>query len=73
MKPTFLLNRFAITILGSHIVVYLCWCFIDFSFKTPILETFKDENSRGWYLSFLFCVLFCGLPIYLPFKGKDND
>jgi len=69
MTPKFNLQMFIYIVLGSQIAVYLCWSFVDMSFSTPLIETFKTSNSRGHYLMFLFCVLFIGLPFYAPFKN----
>jgi hypothetical protein len=72
MKPKFNLSAFIYIFFGSQIIVYLCWSFVTLSFLIPLIETFKTNESRGFYLMFLFCILFVGVPHYMPFK-RDSD
>jgi len=71
MSTKFNLSIFIYILFGSQIIVYLSWSFIELSFLTPLIETFKTNESRGFYLMFLFCVIFMGLPHYMPFKNNN--
>ena len=70
METKFNLKRCLIFILGLHILAYLGWSFVEFSFYQPIQQTLNDETSRGMYLVFLIVIIFFGLPYYAPFKDE---
>lgn len=65
MKQKFNLTKFILVLAVSHLVVYICWSFVSLSFSEPIIETLKDNSSRGAYLWFLFVVLVLGAVFYI--------
>ena len=72
MTLKFYLHRFIYVFFGTQFLIYLCWSFIELSFLTPIIDTFKTTNSRGCYLMIMFCILVCGSPYYAPFENNTK-
>jgi len=62
------LKRIALVLIISHLSIYLCWSFVVFSLSTPVLETFKNNDTRGFYLLFLFMVMFFSMPYTFPIE-----
>ena len=53
-----------------QLIVWLGWSFIELSIKTPIIETFQTNESRGYYLMFLSFCFMAGCPYIFPFEKE---
>ena len=65
MKQKFNLRNFIYIFIGSQLIIYIAWGFIELSFLTPLIKTFETDISRGFYIMFLFCLFIITMPYYL--------
>ena len=69
-QVTFKPKIFATIFLCAHLVVYLCYSFVELSFVKPIIYTLETNNSRSGYIAFVFMVTFFALIFSTPIEKK---
>lgn len=71
METEFKPKKLVMYLLLIHLVIYLCWSFVELSFTEPIIKTFQDNGSRLLYLLSVISMIAATAQYHSPLKDKE--